>query len=134
MTDHGHQAEQDSKEFSEEAGSLWRIALAPTVWAGHFLLCYATVSLACVRGVIPIETSRIALIAVSVVVLLFFLWQGWRAWRQWAPERDHPAALSEGKAEDRHRFLGHATFLLTLISGIATVYTTLPLLLLGGCG
>ena len=134
MTDQGHQAEQDRKEFSDEAGSLWRIALAPSVWAGHFVLCYASVSLACVRGLLPIEATRLSLIAVSVIVLVFFVWQGWRAWRQWAPERGHPSALSEGKAEDRHRFLGHATFLLTLISGIATVYTTLPLLLLEGCG
>ena len=134
MTDQGHQANQDRKEFSDEAGSLWRIALAPSVWAGHFVLCYASVSLACVRGLLPIEATRLSLIAVSVIVLVFFVWQGWRAWRQWAPERGHAAALSEGKAEDRHRFLGHATFLLTLISGIATVYTTLPLLLLEGCG
>ena len=36
-------------------------------------------------------------------------------------------------AEDRHQFLGHAGFLLALVSFIGVVYDTLPLIILGTC-
>ena len=39
----------------------------------------------------------------------------------------------EDKPEDRHRFLGHAAFLLSIISFIGVVFVSLPLLFIGGC-
>lgn len=129
MTDQDRQpqAEQDRQEFSAESGSLWRLTIAPTTWAVHLILCYSTVSLACWRGLFPIYSARYWLIGASVVALAFIALQGWRAQKQWGDQG------TDGQTEDRHRFLGHATFLIAVISGIGTVFTTLPLFLLEGC-
>ena len=40
---------QDQDEFRGATGSLFRIALAPTVWAFHFLFCYAGAAVWCAK-------------------------------------------------------------------------------------
>ncbi|MBF9034314.1 hypothetical protein HKCCE2091_08690 [Rhodobacterales bacterium HKCCE2091] len=128
---HPPRPDEDRREFSEEAASLWRITFAPVVWAGHFVLCYGIVSLACIRGLMPIAATRAGLVAISVAALVAIGWLGWRSFRQWdtAPDR----AANVGETEGRHAFLGHAAFLLSIISAIGVVFVTLPLLLIGDC-
>lgn len=123
----------DRKEFAEEAESLFRITFAPLVWAVHFIACYGLVSLACIKGLIGYETSRMALLAFSVVALLAILWLGWRSFRQWAPKNLTEAPQEVGVPEPRHQFLGHAAFLLSIISFIGVIFVTLPLVMIGGC-
>lgn len=132
MTERGDPShpQRDREEFAAEFGSLWRLTLAPVAWAAYFVIAYATVSLACIKRLFAIETAYLALLALSVLTLCFIAWTAWRAWKQWEPGR---AADRADRAVARHRFLGHATFLIAVISGIGTIFTTLPLLLLGGC-
>lgn len=131
-----HQPGRDEEraEFREEAESLWKITLAPLAWAVHFVVCYAVVSLACNKLGGQSAAVTIGLIAFSVAVLAFILWIGWRAFVQWDVRGTGQFSNPAGDAEDRHQFLGHAAFLLAIISFIAVVYVTLPLLLLEGCG
>ncbi|AJE49056.1 hypothetical protein [Celeribacter indicus] len=130
---HPPQPDEDRQEFAAEAGSLWRLTLPPATWAVHFVLCYSAVSLACVRGLLPIGLVRIGLLGASVIALCLIALEGRRALRQWDVRNSGVFVHKEGTDEDRHRFLGHATFLLAIISGIGTTYTSLPLLMLGGC-
>jgi hypothetical protein len=123
----------DRREFAEEAESLWRITFAPLVWALHFIACYGLVSLACIKGLIGYETSRAALLALTAAALAAILWLGWRSLRQWGPDNLAEAPQEVGVPEPRHQFLGHAAFLLSIISFIGVVFVTLPLLLIGGC-
>lgn len=135
MTNQEHEPlpDEERREFSAEAGSLWRLTLTPLTWAMHLVLCYATISLACARQLFPVEIAQLGLIGASVLALSFICWQGWRAVRQWNVLTTGVLTHPRGKAEDRHRFLGHAATLIAVISAIGTVYTTLPLLLLEGC-
>lgn len=131
--EHNPLPDEERREFRAEAGSLWRLTLTPVAWALHLVLCYATISLACVRQLFPVGIARPGLIGASVLVLAFICWQGWRAVRQWDVLTTGALTHPEGKAEDRHRFLGHAATLIAIISAIGTIYTTMPLLLLEGC-
>lgn len=124
--------EGDPKEFSEEAESLWLISLAPVTWAGHFVLCYASVAIACEKFG-RIGWLWIGLAVATLVALALIAWLGWRAFRQWDVFETGDFSNPEGEAEDRHQFLGHAAFLLAIISFIGVVYTALPILLVEGC-
>ena len=131
MTDR-HTPEKDSAEFAAEAGSLWRITFAPATWAGHFLLCYTLFATGCAKGW-PVGTVRHGLIGMSVLALAVIALIGWRAYAKWSPRSTGRIVNPRGDAEDRHHFLGHAGFLLAVISFIGVVFVTLPLLLLEGC-
>lgn len=123
----------DRKEFAEEAESLFRITLAPLVWAVHFVACYAVISLACAKGALAFGPSRAGLLALSAAALVAIAWLGWRSLRQWGPKNLTEVPQEVGVPEPRHQFLGHAAFLLSIISFIGVVFVTLPLVLIGGC-
>ncbi|PWE27167.1 hypothetical protein C4N9_17835 [Pararhodobacter marinus] len=125
--------DEDRHAFAAEAHSLWRITFAPTVWALHFVLCYGLVSLSCAKELIPIATVQAVLTALSLLALAIIAWLGFRSLRQWrvlvTGQLEHP----EGTPESRHRFLGHAAFLLSVISAIGVIFVSMPLILIGGC-
>ncbi|MGR3464221.1 hypothetical protein [Limimaricola sp.] len=125
----------DEHEFGEERESLWRITLAPTIWAFHFVISYAAVSVYCFRydHLAAMGTLRAGLIAMTVAMLAAIAWIGWRAFLRWDVRGTGEFSNPEGNAEDRHQFLGHAGFLLALISFIGVVYDTLPLIVLASC-
>ncbi|EAR49612.1 hypothetical protein OG2516_04818 [Oceanicola granulosus HTCC2516] len=125
--------DEERRAFREEAESLVRITAAPTIWSGHFLLCYCAVAIACAKaGAVPGWLTG-GLLAASVAALAAIGWVGWRAFRQWNVTDTGDFSNPEGEAEDRHEFLGHAAFLLAIISFIGVVYVTMPLLLVEGC-
>lgn len=127
--------ELERRELGEEADSLVRIAAAPLIWAAHFVLCYGATSLVCVKFAPdgPETTLRIALGVLTVAAVAAIAWLGWRSWRQWDYPEDHDYVHDEATEEDRHEFLGHAAFLLAVISLIGVIYTALPVLMLPGC-
>ncbi len=115
--------------------SLWLLTLAPAVWAAHLLLCYVTAAIWCAKFAGPTGSlngipravawyTAVALIAIAVVG-----WEGWRRHR-------HPStALGTGgtettthdldSREDRHRFLGFATLLLSGLSAVGVAYAAM---------
>lgn len=127
-----HAEQREPKEFAEESASLVKITAAPVIWATHFVVCYAAVAIACAKG-LDYEATRLWLLILSAGVLAGIGFVGWRSWRQWAPRETGKLSHPKGRAEDRHHFLGHAAFLLSVISFIGALFTTLPLLFIGGC-
>lgn len=130
MTEDSPKPGEDRREFSEERESLVRITTAPLIWAAHFVVCYGAVSVACNKAVLTIGTARIGLILFTLIALAGIVWVGWRAFRQWDVRHTGAFSNPDGKAEDRHQFLGHAAFLLAIISAIGVIYVALPLVVL----
>lgn len=124
--------QQEAREFAAEATSLWRITFAPLIWAVHFVICYAATAVTCARGG-DIDGLRIGIAVGTLCALLAILWLARMAWRQWDVLRDRDWENDTGTGEDRHQFLGHAAFLLAIISFIGVAYVGLPVLLIGSC-
>lgn len=104
--------------------SLWLLAAAPAIWAAHFLLCYVAAAVWCAKfagPAGPLAPARRAILALTVLALAGIAVIGRGGWRRC---RLPPPPLSRefDTDEDRHRFLGFATFLLSVLSAVATVY------------
>jgi hypothetical protein len=112
---------------SEKHQSLWLLTASPSIWAAHFLLSYATASIWCaklvgqggslaaVRVAIVIYTA-LALIGIGIVGRI-----GYRRHSFGRADLPHDADTPE----DRHRFLGFATLLLSALSAAAVLYAAL---------
>lgn len=115
-----------------DKGSLWLLTIAPAIWAAHLLLSYTTAAIWCAKaagpgaalgGIRPAITWYTAVALVGIVVI------GWEGLRR----HSYPSTpLGAGGAEatthdldspdDRHRFLGFATLLLSGLSAVAVLY------------
>ena len=125
---------EDAREFRSEAASLWRITFGPLIWAVHFAASYGATALICAKGAPgAVDGLRLGIGIGTVVALVAIVWLGWQAWQQWDLVRDRDWENDQGTGEDRHQFLGHAAFLLTVISFIGVSYVALPALLIGTC-
>jgi hypothetical protein len=123
------------REVAEENQSLWLIAASPAVQAVHFLLSYATAAIWCGKFVGPggsIASARLAISVYTVIALIAIGVSGWTGYRRrrLGPERapDHTDT-----PEDRHRFLGAATLLLSALSAVATVYVAFAAVFIRSC-
>ncbi len=128
---------QDSEEFREERDSLWRLSLGPVVWSLHFVISYGAAALICARFADLPDANfwlRAGIAALTVLALAIIGTLGWRAWKQWDMMRDPEWENDQSHGEDRHQFLGHAAFLLAVISAIGVIYVALPIFLTEGCG
>ena len=130
--DHAPRPEEDEREFAEEQARLFRITIAPLIWALHFAACYGVVAVTCAKGW-ELGTVRPGLLAFSAAALVGIALTGLVARRQWGPARHGDAGDRGGRAGVRHRFLGHAAFLLAVISAIGVIFVPLPLLMIGSC-
>lgn len=127
---------------AEDRQSLWLLVISPSIWAAHFLTSYIWAAVWCGAadhrggGLGPL---RVGIVALAVVSLIGIGLTGRLAWRK----HTHPGSGSaQGSndppheadtAEDRHRFLGWATVLLSALSAIATVYVALSVLFIRSC-
>lgn len=119
----------------EKNESLWILTVSPTLWAAHFLLSYLTAAVWCAKvagrdG--SLGTVRVAIAVYTVLALLGIGITGWIGYRR--------HSFGEGETphdydtpEDRHRFLGFATLLLSALSAVATLYVALAAVFLGTC-
>ena len=109
----------------EEHQSLWLLTFAPAIWAGHFLLSYATASLWCAprpssRAIGPVPDVVAVLTIAALAGIALVGWAGWQ--RHSLGGVSSGAPHDEDTPEDRHRFLGLATLLLAALSAVATIY------------
>lgn len=122
-------------QTAEEHQSLWLLTASPLVWAAHFMLCYITAAIWCekVAGLGgPLSTVRLAIAAytaVALVVIGIVGWIGYRRHSYGAADLPH----DDDTPEDRHRFLGFATLLLSGLSAVATLYAALVAVFFGSC-
>ena len=123
----GIRKKSDSQEFREERDSLWRLTLAPSAWALHFVICYAAAAIVCAKapGAEAFEALRLSLGAVTLAALGVIAWLGWSAWAEWDYLGDFDYENKLDEAEDRHQFLNHAAFLLVVVSFIGVTALSL---------
>lgn len=130
------QRDAERKSFSEEASSLWLITLAPTLWALHFVMCYCVTAVVCEKFAnLPdaVPMLRLGIGALTVIALALIAYVGWRSWEQWDYLDDYDYSHDKAIAEHRHEFLGHASFLLAIISFIGVLYVSMPAIVLEAC-
>ena len=120
---------------AERHESLWMLVVPPTVWALHFLASYITGAIWCGMIAGPfgsLMTARIAIAAYTVVALVVIVVVGAIGFRRHRLADGEPPH-DEDTPEDRHRFMGYATFLLAGISAIGVVYAAMAIVFLEGC-
>lgn len=107
--------------------SLWLLTVAPAIWAAHLLLCYITAAVWCAKFVEPggaLGGVRTAIGWYTVVALAGIGgvgWEGLRRHRHGAEATTHDL----DSAEDRHRFVGFATLLLSGLGALGVLYAAL---------
>ncbi len=119
----------------KEVESLWTLFTAPVVWALHFLGCYVGAAIFCEKPRflgLDFDGMRIAIGLFTLACLAMIVVSAALAWRQWGfgtgdPPHDDPTA------EDRLRFQGYATLLLSGLSFVAVIFTALPALFITTC-
>lgn len=124
------------QEFAVEKWALLRLTFGPWLWALHFVICYAAISVSCAKLVEPQESLvllRIALGLLTLLALAATALLALKAWRQWDFLDDYDYEHASGEDEHRHEFLGHAAFLLAVMSFVGIIYTGLPLLWMETC-
>jgi hypothetical protein len=122
-------------QTSDKHQSLWLLTASPLIWAAHFLLCYATAAIWCAKVVGPggsLTTVRVAIAVYSALALAGIGIVGWIGYRRHS--FDHAERPHDGDTpEDRHRFLGFATLLLSAMSAVAVLYAALVALFFEMC-
>ena len=122
-------------QTQEKNQSLWLLTAAPVIWAAHFLLSYITASLWCAKLAGPSGALTSVRMAIGVYTVLALAgigiigWVGYRRHSLGRAELPH----DEDTPEDRHRFLGFATFLLSALSAVAVGYAALVVLFFRSC-
>jgi hypothetical protein len=124
-----------TEPLPEEKENLWLLTVSPTIWAAHFLLCYITAAIWCAK----LDGAQTTMIAVRFAIALYTAlaligislngWAGWRRHRHGSETTPHDFDSSE----DRHRFLGFATLLLSALSAIATLFVAVVALFFEDC-
>lgn len=125
-----------TQDVREQNRSLWALAASPGIWAAHLLIAYVVGAVWCaklapspqgslgpVRPVIALVTA-LALAGIALI--------GWRGWRRHRLQGE-PLPHDDDSPEDRHRFLGFATFLLSGLSAVAVVYQALAAVFIRSC-
>jgi len=117
---------------AEEHQSLLSLTASPVAWAAHFLLSYVTGAIWCAKVGGSLGPVRLAVglyTAVALTIIVVVAWHAWRAHTYGGETAPHDA----DSPEDRHRFMGLATLLLSGLSGVAVCYAALVVLFVGAC-
>lgn len=118
----------------ESNQSLWLLVVSPAIWAAHFLASYVTAAVYCAKfapadgSLTPVRWAIAAYTVAAFVGIAITAWFGWRRQRYGTPEDVHIDTPLV-----RHRFLGTATLLLSMLSAVATLYTAMTAVFLGDC-
>jgi hypothetical protein len=121
-------------QLPEHQEKLWVVAASPAIWALHFIAAYTTVALWCGRLGDPATPARVAIAIYTVVALAAVLWIGWRGYKRHSLRGKHAdVPHDQDTPEDRHRFLGYTTLLLSGLSALAILYEALVIVMIRSC-
>jgi hypothetical protein len=122
-------------ETHESNQTLWLLAASPLIWAAHFLASYILAAVWCAKyagrdG--SLESVRVTVAVLTVLALAGIGVVGWLGYRRHTygdagPPHDFDTP------QDRHRFLGFATVLLSALSAVATLYVALAAVFMETC-
>jgi hypothetical protein len=124
--------------MTETAGknqSLWLLTASPVIWAAHFLLSYITASVWCAKVAGPGGSLWGVRAAIAIYTLVALAGIGVIGWSGHCRHSFGHADLphDDDTPEDRHRFLGFATLLLSGLSAVAVVYAAFAAVFIGSC-
>lgn len=124
-----------SADTTERNQSLWVLVASPAIWAAHFLLSYATAAIWCAKVAPPAGSLGPARVAIAAFTVVGLAGIGFFGWRGYLRHRLHgsPPPHDRDTPEDRHRFLGFATMLLSGLSAIAVIYAALVVVFVRSC-
>jgi hypothetical protein len=121
-------------ELSEKHDRLWWVAAPPAIWAGHFLLSYATAAIWCAKlsqgG--SLSGARVAIFVYTGVALCLVAGVAYRGLRQYQRGAGSGEANTDSP-EARHHFLGFTLLSLSALSALAIVYEALAAVFIGSC-
>lgn len=109
---------------AEHQQSLMLMIASPLIWFVHFMACYLTAAIWCAKQaerVNPLGPVRWAIGAFTLLALAGIGWNGLWGFKRMRLEGGS-LPFDADNAEDRHRFLGQATFLLAGLSAIAVIF------------
>lgn len=115
--------------------TLWTLIAAPAIWGVHFLFSYGLVAWQCAPNGDPLREiagARTAIYAVTLICLSLIVLIFRRAWREWTAGGGDFRNNADSP-EARERFLEFSTMLLAMLSAVAVVFETLPILMIGDC-
>lgn len=112
--------------------SIWHMIAAPIVWAIHFALVYAWSALSCARWGEESD-ARLGVLLLTLVALVAIVVIGWRSWRQWDYLTDYDHVHDQPTTEHRREFLGHAGWLLSIVSAIGVTFVAAPAFYIRSC-
>jgi hypothetical protein len=113
---------------SPDRDSLWLLTIAPTIWAAHLLLSYITAAVWCSKFAAPggaLGGVRTAVASYTVAALVGIALVGWEGLRRHNYGGAEATTHDLDTREDRHRFLGFATLLLSGLSAVAVLFAAL---------
>ncbi|MGH8570799.1 MAG: hypothetical protein ACREXU_23035 [Gammaproteobacteria bacterium] len=122
-------------ETAEKDQSLWLLTASPILWAAHFLLCYLTAAIWCAKVVGlggSLTSARVAIAVYTVVALAGIGIVGRIGYRRHS-YGNATLPHDDDTPEDRHRFLGFATLLLSALSAVAVSYAGLVIVFFRSC-
>lgn len=112
--------------------SLWHMIAAPIVWALHFCVVYAWTASVCAHTDDASE-ARVGVAVITVIALTLIVFFGWRAWKQWNFMTRQKYVHDQPTTEHRKEFLGHAGWLLSIVSVIGVAFVAAPAFYIGSC-
>ena len=127
------------REVIRETGTgtdLWRVIAAPIVWALHFLFCYVYGAVYCEKlgRDAPLAGPTMVIIGATVVALALIGLSILSLWRvRGRSLTDNDFEFEHNTPEERHRFLSHVALMLCMLSAVAVLYVTIPMLYLSTC-
>jgi hypothetical protein len=127
-----------SDALSERRDGLLWVAASPTIWAGHFLLSYATAAVWCAKYAGPeasLSGARMAIAVYTGAALVgvgSVAWRGLRQYRRAAREAGEDSESVDSPAA-RHRFLGFTLLTLSGLSALAILFEALAAVFMGSC-
>ncbi|MDX1655597.1 MAG: hypothetical protein R3310_10355 [Candidatus Competibacteraceae bacterium] len=103
------------------------------VWALYFVVVYSLTGVGCQGGwpsvpVLGTNLLVVTLVGVTVLALTFSLLLGLRGWRGW-----RGAASPEEPLDERRRFMGLVMLVVSLLAGVAILFTSIPIFMLPPC-
>lgn len=124
-----------------DRGSLWLLTIAPAIWTAHLLLCYITAAIWCGKFAPPggplngVPTAVAWYTGIALIGIAIVGWDGLRRHRYPTPGVTGTEATTHDldTPEDRHRFLGFATLLLSGLSAVGVLYAGLAAIYFDTC-
>jgi hypothetical protein len=130
------QIEHEVKRETGTGTDLWRVIVAPVVWALHFLFCYVFAAVYCEKlgRDAPLDTATWVIVGATLLALLLIGLSTYHLWRvRGRSLTDDDFEYEHNTPEERHRFLSHVALMLCVLSTVAVLYVAIPMLYLTSC-